>query len=296
MIIALYAFCLPWVFGAIIVRYWSQKDYDAVLVGLDDTAARRFFMVGHMSLGSVCLILGPTQFLRVIRRKWPRFHRWSGRVYIFSAVLCSVFGLIFICLKGFILVGGLNMGFAFAAAGTIFGFCAIMTAVHARNGAMSRHRNWAIRAYGQVLAPMLYRYFYLILGGLGLYSYDGMPCDENDVCHQFTRLFDSIHAWTYFLFPLLCSELIVRVIPKEPESPHPIDHAEANQDQTSQQRREGEEQCTGEDLEAQKKQKAGFLFDYSRLNILGIIGALASFGSTVLIYATAALGTNTVTN
>jgi len=42
MIVALYVFGLPWIYGAIVQRYWVEKEYDAVLVGLDDTPARQF--------------------------------------------------------------------------------------------------------------------------------------------------------------------------------------------------------------------------------------------------------------
>lgn len=301
MIVALYVFGLPWIYGAIVQRYWVEKEYDAVLVGLDDTPARQFFMVTHMSLGAVCLLCGPTQFLPVIRRKWPTFHRWCGRIYVLPAVFCSIFGQVFICLKGFVLVGGLNMGFAFCVAGILFGVFAVLSAFYARHRQFTQHRNWAIRSYGQILAPMLYRYFYLILGGLRLYpSGTELDCDDNDVCHPFTRTLDAIHAWTYFLFPLLCTEFIIRFLPKyhsvESTSEEEPTEKQGNVGVTA----EGENMDgnnapaadTGEDLELQKN--STIPFNFIGLNLLGVLGATCCVGSTVLIYVTGFLGTNTV--
>ena len=313
MVVALYIFCLPWIYSTIVDRYWVEKDYDAVLVGLDDTTARAYFMVAHMSLGAVCLLCGPTQFLVVIRQKWPTFHRWSGRLYVVSAVLCSICGSIFIFLKGFILVGGLNMGLAFFVAGIVFGGFAVQTAVHARNRAFTQHRNWAIRSYGQILAPMLYRYFYLIVGGLGLYPADTeLDCNENDVCRPFTNTFDSIHAWTYFLFPMICTEFIIRALPpkervrdnnvKETPVPQTQDKLEEDQeenvgDAVIPDNEERESMENKQDLESPQKcddSAVSDQFNYGRINLLGMVGAVLCVGFTLLIYVTSFLGTNTV--
>jgi len=308
MIVFLYLFCLPWIGESIVARYWFQQDFDATLVGLDDTFARAFFMVGHMSLGAVCLLLGPTQFLRVIRRKWPMFHRISGRVYVLCAVLCSLFGCIFIFLKGFILVGGLNMGIAFFVAGVTFGICAVMAAVYARKKEFARHRNWAIRSYGQILAPMLYRYFYLLLGGLTLYPVRGeKECDEQDICYPFTETFDAIHAWTYFLFPLAVTELIIYVSPKvSDQSLVAFDEKHSKNDSGESNSNVADSSLPDEEQDVEKetgyakgvKEEGGnspIVNNYTSLNIIGILCAVFTTVTTILIYATTFAGTNNLT-
>ena len=155
--VALYTFCLPWIADAILRRYYVDRDFDSALPGLDDTFARAFFMAGHMLLGAICLILYPLQFIGAVRRKFPRFHRWNGRISCISAVLTSIFGTVFIFLKRFLLVGGINMGLAFFTAGLVFGGCAVMAGWYARKGNYVNHRFWAIRSYSQILAPMMYR-------------------------------------------------------------------------------------------------------------------------------------------
>lgn len=274
--------------GAIFVRYWVQKDYNAVLAGIDKTTARKVVMVGHMSLGAVCLLLGPFQFLQIIRWKWPSIHRWTGRVYVISALLCSLLGEVFIFLKGFILVGGVNMGIAFFVAGFAFGLTAFLTAFYARRGQWVRHRNWAIRAYSQILAPMLYRYFYTLMGGLHIYpDHDDLGdledrCDDNDICEPFTFTLDAIHAWTYFIAPLIFAELIVQSLPAKESrlgtttSVGELEPLEEGADQVD----NGVETEEG--------------FSYRNLNLLGILGALFSVAGTLVIYISTALDTNTV--
>jgi len=168
------------------------------------------------------------------------------------------------------------MGIAFAIAGITFGTCAFMTFHHGRNKQYTKHRNWAIRSFSQILSPMLYRYFYLILGGLGLYSFEGRECDDRDVCTPFINVFDSVHAWTYFIVPLLFAEGVVRSLPS---GDHVIDN-------TIEMQEDDVEMSDGQkDLSAE--------FDYTRLNVLSILGAASCLGSTILIYVTSYTGSNT---
>src|SRR5262245_61882838 len=59
----------------------------------------------HVALAVVITVLGPLQLIPAIRNKAPKFHRISGRVYIFSAFLISTAGLYLSWVRGG--VGGL---------------------------------------------------------------------------------------------------------------------------------------------------------------------------------------------
>ena len=316
--------------GAIVVRYWVHRDYDAVLVGLDDTTARRICMVAHMSLGAVCMLIGPLQFWTALRKRPSWCHRWMGRLYVVAAVACALFGLVFIGLKRFVLVGGINMGVAFFVAGTTFGVCAVVAAVHARAQQWTQHCNWAIRSYSQILSPVLYRYFYMILGGLRLYPETDIECNEQDICHPFTRVFDMIHAWTYFVMPLVVAEVIIRA--SNPNKTNPGQHDHVDDDDKN---RDGQKlavvkessssSCADnnnkhnqddddddddddamvhnnyiindnnkKDVEAPSWSPSLLPLDYRQLNQLGVVGAVVCTVSTLLIYVTSFVGTNTV--
>lgn len=236
MMIALYAFTLPWINFAILQRYFLQKDqWGDALPGLDTTPYRKFTMRGHMATGAICLILGPLQFIPQLRSFYPKIHRWSGRIYCSCAMLSCCFGLIFIALKGQ-LVGGWNMTVAFSCAGVtigVLGFKAWQTARAAKVSASSSagssttgtldftaHRNWGIRSYSQILAPMLYRYWYICLQLFGLYRVPvpprlgGVCRNDIDICPDYLRIIDMMHCWTYWLTALGVAELIIYYLPK----------------------------------------------------------------------------------
>jgi len=198
--LAMAPFMIPWAYASIVLNYLVLGDFDGVLPGLGATPARRVSMGAHMVLGAVALFLGPSQFSPALRRRVPRLHRWSGRLYVASACGASLCGCFFVLLKGFKLSGGYNMGAAFLLAGGWFGVAAAMTAVRARQQRYAAHRAWAVRSYSQVLAPMLYRYWYVAATALFGYrpprearEYPGGTCD-GDTCADYFRPFDMLHA------------------------------------------------------------------------------------------------------
>jgi len=49
--------------------------------------------LAHMIVAPFALILGPFQFFPRIRARYPRFHRWNGRVYVAACLVAGVGGL-----------------------------------------------------------------------------------------------------------------------------------------------------------------------------------------------------------
>lgn len=205
---------LPWVAIALIRTYLVYGRWDSLLPGLGATVPRRVTMGAHMHLGAAAMLLGALQFCAPLRRRSPTFHRWSGRIVTSLMVLCSMSGLVFICLKGR-LVGGYNMSVAFALGGTWFAICAGMCwwTAHARN--FERHWAWAVRCYAACLSPFLYRYWYYAAAVLGYdfvipYSSGrGEACEGHGVCPRYTRSFDALHAWTYWVSSELVAEVLI---------------------------------------------------------------------------------------
>lgn len=65
----------------------------------------------HLATGSVVLLLGP-QLIGVVRRRWPSFHRWCGRLYVLTAGLAGIRSLSFIVSRGTIGRAPMNAGLA----------------------------------------------------------------------------------------------------------------------------------------------------------------------------------------
>ena len=304
--VSLYAFAIPWMLSAIINQYFISKEYGDTLPGLDDTTARIFFISAHMGLGLICLLLYPLQFFGCIRKRFPVFHRWSGRISLVAAVFASLCGIVFICLKKFHLVGGINMGIAFFVYGLVFGTCAVMTGYFARKREFRRHKNWAIRSYSQILATMLYRYYYAVLGGFGAVhspdQSDGLYCDELDVCDYFLKPFDAIHAWTFFIVPLLFAEAVVYLLREQSKADTKNDKdvgatisvtQEGEKDEFSNETNENENNDAAAEVKASTTETTTMSLNFLYLNMFGILFAVICLGSTAFIYATSALGTNT---
>jgi uncharacterized membrane protein len=47
----------------------------------------------HMLVAPIALLLGPLQFYPKLRAKYPKAHRWSGRVYVTACVVAGIAGL-----------------------------------------------------------------------------------------------------------------------------------------------------------------------------------------------------------
>lgn len=71
----------------------------------------------HFFGGVVLMALGSIQLVKPLRRKWPVFHRWTGRVYIAASLLASSGGLTIIMVRG--TGGGPVQSIAFGLGGAL---------------------------------------------------------------------------------------------------------------------------------------------------------------------------------
>jgi uncharacterized membrane protein len=101
------------------------------------------FLILHVVGGVIALLVAPLQFLRVVRTRWPAFHRATGRLYV---VACAVGAP-----AGFMLALGTtsgpvaSVGFAIPALlWPVFTWIAFRAAIERRFAA---HREWMLRSY-----------------------------------------------------------------------------------------------------------------------------------------------------
>jgi hypothetical protein len=69
-----------------------------------------------------------------------------------------------------------------------------------------------------ILAPMLYRYWYLCLILYDWYQGPeltnmGEMCKADDTCAVYYRWFDMVHCWTYWLSSWLVAEVVIHYLP-----------------------------------------------------------------------------------
>lgn len=109
----------------------------------------------HLLFASAILLLGTLQLVPSLRRRWPAFHRWSGRVYLVAVLAMSAGGLIMLYtrptgaaqIQKIAMVGNVALMVVFAA-------CALVQAQARR---IDAHRRWALRLYVTALGAWFFR-------------------------------------------------------------------------------------------------------------------------------------------
>ena len=99
----------------------------------------------HTIPGLLFAIIGPMQFMAPIRRRIPKIHRMSGRVFLVIAMSLGV-AAILMTFRFPIWGMTLNQGIAFSfGAFMLFAFSKAL--IHVRAGRYPLHREWMIRGF-----------------------------------------------------------------------------------------------------------------------------------------------------
>jgi uncharacterized membrane protein len=121
----------------------------------------------HVGGAVVALSLGPWQFVRGLRSRWPLVHRLIGRVYVLAVLATGVGGLLLAPTTHTGRLAGL--AFALLALGTLASTTMAFVAI--RRGQISRHRQWMTRSYAFIFTGASFRLWVFLLSVLGL-SFD----------------------------------------------------------------------------------------------------------------------------
>ena len=103
----------------------------------------------HVLPAMLFMILGPLQFVRGLRAKYPQIHRWSGRVFLACSAIVALSGLRMAMGKT---IGGLDEKAAILLFGTLFLIALSKALWHALRREFTLHREWMIRGYAIGLA------------------------------------------------------------------------------------------------------------------------------------------------
>lgn len=106
-------------------------------------------IVTHIIAGALFMLLGPLQFVKRIREKHLRFHRISGRIFIFC---CYVIGITAFILAFTTPIGKENETAVASLFAVLFLFTITKALNHILKKEVSLHREWMIRAFAIGLA------------------------------------------------------------------------------------------------------------------------------------------------
>ncbi|MCJ9429257.1 DUF2306 domain-containing protein [Kordiimonas marina] len=119
----------------------------------EDLAQRAFALYGHLAGGAVGMVLGPLQFLRSVRQRHPRLHRWMGRTYVVACIVSALCGLV---LAVHIDVGPIPpVGFSLLALAWLSSTTTAF--LKARGRDFGAHERWMVRSYALTLAGVSLR-------------------------------------------------------------------------------------------------------------------------------------------
>lgn len=126
-----------------------------------DTIGNLGFAV-HVGFAALLTGSGMVQLLPIVRRRAPHVHRWSGRVFIGSAVILALGGLALVWLRGTYLnlPGALGISFNAITILVCLGFAWML----ARRRDFAAHRRWALRLFAVASAVWFMRVAYMAWG------------------------------------------------------------------------------------------------------------------------------------
>jgi hypothetical protein len=166
----------------------------------DDTAGN--LVVGiHLLFAAIIIICGPLQIIPQIRNYLPTFHRFSGRLYIFTAIILSFSGLIMVWTRG--TVGGMTQHISISFNAVLIIISAVFAIRYAMKQDFKSHRIWALRLFLLVNGVWFFRVglmFWLLING-GPVGFDPKT---------FEGPFLSILNISQYTIPLIILELYLR--------------------------------------------------------------------------------------
>lgn len=112
-------------------------------------AEHRALTLAHVIPGMLFMVLGPLQFIRRLRSRYPQIHRWLGRLFLAVSAIIGATGLKMAFGKT---IGGIDEKAAITLFGTFFLISLAVALWHAMRRDFIQHREWMIRGYAIGLA------------------------------------------------------------------------------------------------------------------------------------------------
>jgi uncharacterized membrane protein len=167
------------------VPAYLVPDADSRIPIRDDVPFHLPFLVVHAATAGIALLVGPFQFFGSIRRKHPKLHRITGRVYLLAGVLPG-------CLSGIVVAVLTTAGPVPLAAFVLLDVFWFYTALRAYRAVRARdfaeHERWMLRNFAATFAAVTLRVY------LGLFIALQLPLLDGFYGGDFEPLFDNAYT------------------------------------------------------------------------------------------------------
>lgn len=150
----------------------------------------------HVFAAIAVALCGAIQLIPAVRRRAPRLHRWSGRVFLTLGVGAALSGALIALTRG-------PVAGPYMAAGNLLDAVLVLIFASiawraARRRVFDQHRRWALRAFIVVFGVWYYRLLMMLW-----FAAQGGPVGHTDA---FDGPWDIFLAFAHFLLPLAVLE------------------------------------------------------------------------------------------
>lgn len=147
---------VAWFYGSTAIQgdldAWSRVLSRGYTEG--DAAGNLAIMV-HLAAAVFLIVGGAIQLLPQMHRRFPRFHRWTGRIYALTAIAGTFSGLYMTWIRG--TVGDLSQHLGGTLNGILIILCAALAVRSAITRRFAAHRRWVLRLFLAVSGAWFYR-------------------------------------------------------------------------------------------------------------------------------------------
>ena len=121
---------------------WNRVLFHGLAPGASMSNAA---LAGHILFAAVISLAGALQLVPQVRKRFPAFHRWNGRIYVLAAFTQGITGLYLTIHGG--APGTMLEHVAIWTSGVLIIVCAAMALRYAMARDFKTHRRWALRLF-----------------------------------------------------------------------------------------------------------------------------------------------------
>lgn len=154
-------------------------------------------LVTHILFAFIINVGGPFQFIPSLRRRFPKFHRLNGRLFVFSGLAASLAGVYMTWVRGS--AGGPILGIGNTTAAILIIWFSNRAVRTAQMKQFPSHRKWALRLFLLCHVTWFFR--------VGLFLWLALTKGAGIDFETFTGPFVTFWAYGQFLLPLTLAEL-----------------------------------------------------------------------------------------
>jgi len=163
--VLLLALLLAAVVCLVTMSQYANYDAQADTRNTVSFANHPWAIVLHAVGASFTPLIGLLQWSTRLRRRWPRLHRWLGRVYLTIGVMIGGSAAPWLSFHAY---GGIVARAGFAVASVVWLYLSTQAFLAIRRGDVRAHRVWMMRSLAMALAAVTLRVYLPALSAFGV--------------------------------------------------------------------------------------------------------------------------------